>query len=130
LITTVDKLSTVILEHPDANVRADRLILLHDALEAAAVIGGCLKTPDAGRQRTPAAEEAKLGYSRRQDEVLVEAARLIRQGRPKWSRLRTSREYLVFKERLEAQGLRLLKQPTIYDRLKPLWPRIVSSPGD
>jgi hypothetical protein len=131
LVTTVDKLLKMILEQPDADVRADRLSILHDALEAAAIIGGCLKTPAAGRQRTPAAEEAKLGYSRRQDEVLVEAARLIRQkqGGSKWSRLKTSHEYPVFHELLDAQGLRLLKQPTIYDRLRPLWPRIVSS-GD
>jgi hypothetical protein len=44
--------------------------------------------------------------------------------------LRTSREGPAFDELLNARGLRLLKQPTIYDRLKPLWPRIVSSPGD
>jgi len=59
LIMTVDKLSKVILDHPDAGVRADRLNALHDMLEAAAIIGGCLNTPAANRLRAVALTEKR-----------------------------------------------------------------------
>jgi hypothetical protein len=132
LSAAVDRLSKVILEHPDAGVRADRLIDLYDALEAATFIGGCLKTPAAGRLRTAAATGVRSADSSQRDEVLVEIAREIRWWKhPTWGPLRMSNEELTrFKEALEAQGLRPLAQPTIYDLLRELWPRIVSPPED
>jgi hypothetical protein len=132
LSAAVDRLSKMILEYPDAGVRADRLINLYDALEAAAFIGGCLKTPAPGRLRTAPATEAKLTDSHRRDEVLVEIAREIRWWKhPTWSPLRISNEERArFNEALEARELGPLAQPTIYDLLRELWPRIVAPPED
>jgi hypothetical protein len=131
LVTTVDKLLKMILEHPDADVRAGRLIILHDALEAAAIIGGCLKTPAAGRQRTAAAEEAKLVDSRRRDEILVEVARSIKRKYPTWKRWRIAGEGLEQTNKLlKAQGLETLVRDSLFRHLGRLWPRIVSSLED
>jgi hypothetical protein len=126
LITTVNKLLEAISEHSDTGVRADRLIILHDALEAAAIIGGCLKTPAVGRFRAIAATEAKLTDGHRRDEVLVEVAKAILRERPTWNRSRVSDKEQTFNKLLEARGLRKLKQPTIYKYLGKLWPRLSS----
>jgi hypothetical protein len=82
LITAVDKLSKMILEHPDADVRADRLIALHDGLEAAAIIGGCLKTPAANRLRTANTRAVKAANVDQRDEIIREAAEPIWQRHP------------------------------------------------
>ena len=59
LLATIDRLSKVLLDHPDVDVRADRLIDLHDAIEAAVILAGGLKAPVAHRLRTAAFRAAK-----------------------------------------------------------------------
>ena len=92
LIMTVDKLSKVILDHPDAGVRTERLVALHDALEAAAIIGGCLKTPAANRLRTVAVTEKRRQQARAQVPRTAEIIEdeFISSG--KNTRIRTSRK--------------------------------------
>jgi hypothetical protein len=127
----VDKLLAVLLDHPDADIRAARLLTLYDVLDAAATIGGCLKTPIAAvqRLRIGPAEYAKLKESRLRDEVIVNVANVILQvkGRSQWSALRVSQEHHDFEEPLREQGLEPLAESTLYDRLRRLWPRIEAS---
>jgi hypothetical protein len=85
LVTTVDKLLKMILEHPDADVRADRLIILHDALEAAAIIGGCLKTQAANRLGAAALTEkrrAQAQASLRMAEIIEDEFNKLRERLP------------------------------------------------
>jgi hypothetical protein len=132
LVTAVDKLSKAIREHPDAGVRADRLSALHDVLEAAAIIGGCLKTPATRRLRPVAATEAKLVEGHQRDEVLVEVASAILRKHPTWKSCRRIADegHARFNELLKAQGLRKMERDTISGHLGRLWPRLVSPPED
>jgi hypothetical protein len=85
LVTTVDKLLKMILEHPDADVRADRLSILHDALEAAAIIGGCLKTPAINRLGAAALTEkrrAQAQASLRMAEIIEDEFNKLRERLP------------------------------------------------
>jgi hypothetical protein len=119
LITTVDKLSKVILEHPDAGIRADRLIALHDALEAAAIIGGCLKTPAINRLHAAALTEKRREQAQapRTAEVIEDEFNKLREKYPNkdfkedgpWVTGRGSRLRQSVDQRLKQEGLRSLK---------------------
>jgi hypothetical protein len=119
LIMTVDKLSKVILDHPDAGVRTERLVALHDALEAAAIIGGCLKTPAANRLRTVAVTEKRRQQARAQvprtAEIIEDEFNKLREKYPnkdfkKKGPWKTAR---VLKQRCEREGQLALEADTI-----------------
>jgi hypothetical protein len=121
LITTVDKLSKVILEHPDAGVRADRLNALHDMLEAAAIIGGCLNTPAAKRLRAVALTEerrAQAQASLRTAEIIEDEFNKLREKFPNkdfqkdgpWKTARSSLLQQSVNQRLEQEDRPKLKK--------------------
>jgi hypothetical protein len=134
----INKLLKVILDHPSADVRAERLTVLHDVLDAAATIGGCLNTPITAvdRLRRGPAELAKLEYRQQQDEILVKVARTLRQKHSEWKRWQIAGEKnetagrVEFNDALKAQDFKSLGHSQIDRLLKPLWPRIVSPSED
>jgi hypothetical protein len=83
LLATVDRQSKVMLDHPDAGVRADRLVDLHDMLEATAIIGGCLNTPAARRLRGANARKGKSERSQQIEEAVLKVCEPIRAMHPK-----------------------------------------------
>jgi hypothetical protein len=124
LIRTVDKLSKVILDHPDADVRADRLIDLHDALEAAAIIGGCLETPAINRLRTAAVTEKsreKSAQEPRKTEIVEDQFSKLREKLPDkdfkkdgpWKTGHAPRLRQSVDQQFKQEGLRSLKADTI-----------------
>jgi hypothetical protein len=128
LLATVDRQSKVLLDHPDAGVRADRLLDLHDMVEAAAILASGLKAPVAHRLRTAAATGANLTASQRrqqdENEVILEVTEPIRQRHPAegaWQIAPRGAEEI--KVRLEARGWGKLAEDTIARRLKELWSR-------
>jgi hypothetical protein len=83
LLATVDRQLKAILDHPDAGVRADRLVDLHDMLEAAAIIGGCLKTPAAKRLHSANAWGKRSAESQQIEEAVLKVCAPIRALHPK-----------------------------------------------
>jgi hypothetical protein len=72
-----------VLDHPDAGVRADRLVDLHDMLEATAIIGGCLKTPAANRLRGANTRKGRSARTQQIEEVVLKVCAPIRAMHPK-----------------------------------------------
>jgi hypothetical protein len=124
LITTVDKLSKAILEHPDAGVRADRLSTLHDALEATAIIGTGLKTKAATRLHSANARKGRSVESQQIEEAVLKVCAPIRAMYPK------KRPWWVAGEGRE-QVIRLLgwtvSPDCIADHLEKNWQRLEPS---
>jgi hypothetical protein len=86
LSTIVDRQLKVILEHPDAGVRADQLIDLHDLIETVASIGPCLKTPAAKRLRAAPLIERRVMQAQAQAsksaEIIEEEFVKLRENHP------------------------------------------------
>jgi hypothetical protein len=124
LSATVDRLSKVLLDHSDADVRADRLIDFHDAAEAIATLAGGLKTPVAHPLRAAIATRGKS--VKKDDETLVAMAKqLLRKHSSRtlhWVAGKISGD----SEALKARGLESIKCEALYKRLKRLEPRIMS----
>jgi hypothetical protein len=124
LITTVDKLAKMILEHPDAGIRADRLSALHDALEATAIIGACLKTPAAKRLHAANIRKGRSEDSRQIEAAVLKVCAPIRAMHPK------ERPWWVAGKGRE-QVNRLLgwevSQDCIADHLEKNWQRLAPS---
>jgi hypothetical protein len=124
LLAVVGRLSKVLLDHPDVDVRADRLIDLHDAIEAAAILAGGLKAPVAHRLRTAPFRAAKAAKDDQVDEVILKVAAPIRQ------RHRAEGPYQIapraieeINEQLKERNLEERESDTIARRLKELWSR-------
>jgi hypothetical protein len=119
LLATVDRLSKVILDHSDAGVRADRLIDIHDALEAAAILADGLKVPIAHRLRTAAATEKNREQAPRTAEIIEDEFNKLREKYPNkdfkkdgpWKTARFL--YQSVKQRREQEGLSKLETDTI-----------------
>jgi hypothetical protein len=116
LSAIVDRQLKVLLDHSDADVRADRLIDFHDEIEAIVILAGGLKTPVAHSLRITAG----------QDEILIEMAVSLLQKR----RFRTlhwvANQISEDSEALKARGLEPIERGALYKRLKKLKPRITS----
>jgi hypothetical protein len=127
LLATIDRLSKVLLDHPDVDVRADRLIDLHDAIEAAVILAGGLKAPVAHRLRTAAFRAAKAANDDRRKEIVVKVAESILREHPTWarSRLRTASSS-VAQVNEQLSDPEKMTQSGIYECLKEPWPRLVS----
>jgi hypothetical protein len=123
LVAIVDRRLKEISEHPDAGVRADRLINLHDELEAAAIIGGCLKTPTVKRFRAVAVVENRrtTAQAARTAEIILDEFNKLREKYPDkdfkeagpWVTGRDSRLRKPVDQRLKQEGLRLRTANTI-----------------
>jgi hypothetical protein len=125
LITIVDRRLKEILEHPDTGVRADRLIDLHDMLEAAVTIGGCLNTPAAKRLRAAPLAEKRRAQARAQvprtAEIIEDEFNKLREKYPDrdfkedgpWKTGRIPLLHESVKRRLEQKSLPSLKTDTL-----------------
>jgi hypothetical protein len=124
LLATIDRLSKVLLDHPDVDVRADRLIDLRDAIEAAAILAGGLKAPVAHRLRTAPFRAAKAAKDDQVDEVILKVAAPIRQRHPADGPYQIApRAVEEINEQLKDRNLEEREPDTIARRLKELWSR-------
>jgi hypothetical protein len=127
LITTVERLSKALLDHPDAGVRADRLIDLHDALEAAAILADCLKNPIAHRRRTAANRKAKAAKDDQRREIVARVAWPAVQKRPNgspWGIAGDSEKPI--NDELGKRRLGRMGRDAIADHVKAIWPHLAS----
>jgi hypothetical protein len=114
----VAELVKILTDHPLGHIREHRLATLFEALGSTTFIAShVIENKAVERLRTAAATEVKLADGHRRDEILVEVARAILQKHPTWTRRRVSGEDRAFNERLKAQGLGELEQPSIYKYL-------------
>jgi hypothetical protein len=142
LISTVERRVKEIDEHPDAGVRADRLIDLRLMLDAAAFIGPCLKTPAVGRQRTNAARGKRLDKVRKPEveSIIREEFDVYRKQNPSWKPNTPRRgPHYVAKQLCKPVNNRItkllrvrkkspgLKPGTIAEYLKALYPNLFIS---
>jgi hypothetical protein len=119
LLAVVGRLSKVLLD-----VRADRLIDLHDAIEAAAILAGGLKAPVAHRLRTAPFRAAKAAKDDQVDEVILKVAAPIRQRHPADGPYQIApRAVEEINEQLKDRNLEEREPDTIARRLKELWSR-------
>jgi hypothetical protein len=87
LFAAIDRVSKALSAHPDAGVRADLLVDLHDAIEAAVILAdGVKKVPVAHRLRTAFATETRLNKVRKPEvtNIICEEFEKFRKQYPDW----------------------------------------------
>jgi hypothetical protein len=122
LLATFDRLSKVLLDEPDAGVRADLLIDFHDLIEAAAILASGLKAPVAHSLRTAAFRAGKAAKDDQRRAIVAKVAEPIVQ---KWPRrtawwIAGEIEKPVDTE-LKKHRLGRMGRDAIVDHLKVLW---------
>jgi hypothetical protein len=129
LLATVDRQSKVMLDHPDAGVRADRLVDLHDMLEATAIIGGCLNTPAARRLHGANTRKGRSAKSRLGENFTLAVGKQFRLGHPnqnaKWV---AGKSHKRVNELLRARSEKQVRWSTVYSYLRKNWARIAPPP--
>jgi hypothetical protein len=124
LLSTIDSLSKVLLDHPNAGVRADRLIAFHDAIEAVAILAGGLKAPVAHRLHTAAGRAGVAARKDQENEVILEVTEPFRQRHPMEGPWQIApRAIEKINELLNKRSLEKLAVDTVARRLKELWSR-------
>jgi hypothetical protein len=127
LLTTVDKLSKVLLDHPDVDVRADRLIALHDMLEATAFLADCLKDSTFHRLRTAASRKAKADIDDQRREIVARVVGPSMPSKLSYSAIAERHEESINaelkKHRPGKHRLGKMEIDAIVDHMTVLWPR-------
>src|SRR6266566_3685443 len=122
LFATLDRLLRVLLDQPGADVRADLLIDLHDALEAATILAPDLKAPVAHRLRTAARRGKKAARDDRRRDIVAKVAGPTVQKWPRRTAWWIAGEIEnPVNDELEEHDLGRMGRDAIVDHLKVLW---------